>query len=102
MKQKTIDIKRELVGSAAARVVLCVGDRLADGKDCIISDIYKDTDIVYSHVVKVLLGLDKIKLITTHKHGRVRSIKLTERGNFLYQYLWSIRKFFDEGKSNNS
>ena len=97
MKSK-YSIKKELVENATARIILHVGDMAEAKKICIITNFWKDLDITYAHSLNVVNALDKKGIITTKKYGRVRAIKLTERGNFLYQYLWSIRKFFDEGK----
>lgn len=43
--------------------------------------IAKNLDITYSHVVRIITELEKIKYLETVKDGRTRYIRLTEKGN---------------------
>ena len=89
------DTRMELVGNSTARILLHIGDLNADKKICIITNFWRDLDISFAHAQKVVKMLERDGFVTSKKYGRVRSIKLTERGQFLYEYLWSIRKVFE-------
>ena len=62
-------------------------------------NFWKDLGITYAHSKNTCDALEHAGLITTKKYGRVRAIRLTERGQFLYEYLWSIRKLFEKNHS---
>jgi len=95
-RKLAIDIKHELIGNATARVVLHIGDLASQKKLCIVSNFWRDLDITYCHAMKICKELEHLALIDSYKHGRVRQIKLTENGEFLYAYLESVRMLFEK------
>ena len=49
------------------------------------SDVYASTvakgiDCTYSHVVKILMEMEKAKLVTFNKQGRLKLLTLTKKG----------------------
>jgi DNA-binding MarR family transcriptional regulator len=44
------------------------------------SKLAKQADCTYSHIVKIINRLEKAKIITSIKDGRIRKIELTEKG----------------------
>jgi len=68
-------------------VTLLVDDRTKYG-----SVLAKKTDCTYSHAVKILKTLEKLKLIEFEKKGRTKLIKLTPKGK---QVAESIKKIKD-------
>lgn len=50
----------------------------------------KKTDCTYSHTVKILNTLNKLKLIEFEKRGRIKLIKLTNKGRQVAEYVRKI------------
>ena len=44
------------------------------------SVLAKEIDCTYSHAVKILQGMEKIGLVVFEKQGRIKTIKLTSKG----------------------
>ncbi len=44
------------------------------------SVLAKEVDCTYSHAVKILQEMEKAKLVSFEKQGRIKTIKLTEKG----------------------
>lgn len=57
------------------------------------SILAKEVDCTYSHAVKILQEMESAKLVTFEKHGRIKTITLTETGNKIAEYIEKI----DEG-----
>lgn len=56
------------------------------------SVIAKKTDCTYSHVVKILKSLEKLKLVEFEKKGRIKVIKLTELGKQVAEHIKKIKE----------
>ena len=62
------------------------------GKNRYGSVLAKEVDCTYSHAVKILQEMEKAKLVSFEKHGRIKSIELTETGNKVAEYIEKIRE----------
>lgn len=49
--------------------------------------ISKEVDCTYSHVVKVLKELEKHELISFESDGRLKQIRLSDRGKLVAEYI---------------
>lgn len=54
------------------------------------SILAKEVDCTYSHAVKILQEMEAAKLVTFEKHGRIKTIALTETGNKIAEYIEKI------------
>ena len=54
------------------------------------SVLAKEVDCTYSHAVKILQEMEKSKLVTFEKHGRIKTIALTDDGNQVAEYIERI------------
>ncbi|MCD4666412.1 winged helix DNA-binding protein [archaeon] len=55
------------------------------------SILAKEVDCTYSHAVKILQEMEKARLVNFEKHGRIKSIKLTENGNKVAEHIEKIK-----------
>lgn len=55
------------------------------------SVLAKEVDCTYSHAVKILQEMEKAKLVEFIKQGRIKIIKLTEKGNKVAEHIEKIR-----------
>ncbi len=66
---------------------------LLDTKDDeYLSTVAKKTDTTYSHVVKLVKVIEKKKLLTTKRHGRLVLIELTPLGRETAKKIKEIKK----------
>lgn len=56
------------------------------------NNLYKNLNISYSTLFDVIIHLEKIKLITITKIGRVKKLNYTQEGLQIFNYLESICK----------
>ena len=56
------------------------------------SVLAKEVDCTYSHAVKILQSLERLGLVMFEKKGRIKLIKLTERGQTIADNLENIKK----------
>lgn len=56
------------------------------------SVLAKEVDCTYSHAVKILQEMEKAKLVSFEKHGRIKNIELTEQGNKIAEHIEKIRE----------
>ena len=56
------------------------------------SILAKEVDCTYSHAVKILQTLEKLK---TEKKGRIKLIRLTNKGTEIANHIESIKKTVD-------
>jgi len=56
------------------------------------SILAKEVDCTYSHAVKILQILEKLKLVEFEKKGRIKLIKLTKKGEDVADSIENIRK----------
>ena len=54
------------------------------------SILAKEIDCTYSHAIKILQGMEKFGLIIFEKRGRVKSVKLTKRGQEIADHIERI------------
>jgi len=55
------------------------------------SVLAKEVDCTYSHAVKILQILEALKLVVFEKKGRIKIIRLTNKGKEVADYIESIR-----------
>jgi len=55
------------------------------------SVLAKEVDCTYSHAVKILQEMEKSKLVSFEKQGRIKTIALTENGNKIAEHIERIR-----------
>jgi predicted transcriptional regulator len=56
------------------------------------SVLAKEVDCTYSHAVKILQEMERTKLISFEKHGRIKVIQLSEQGNKIAEYIEKIKE----------
>lgn len=56
------------------------------------SVLAKEVDCTYSHAVKILQEMEKAKLVSFEKHGRIKNIDLTDQGNKVAEYIEKIKE----------
>ena len=55
------------------------------------SSLAKQIDCTYSHVVKILQQMEKAGLINFEKHGRLKILTLTKKGNEIAEHIENIK-----------
>ena len=55
------------------------------------SVLAKEVDCTYSHAVKILQEMEKSKLVAFEKKGRIKTIKLTENGDKVAEYIERVK-----------
>ncbi len=55
------------------------------------SVLAKEVDCTYSHAVKILQEMEKAKLVTFQKQGRIKTISLTPAGNKIAEHIEHIQ-----------
>ena len=61
------------------------------GKNKYGSVLAKEVDCTYSHAVKILQEMEKARLVTFEKQGRIKSIVLTDNGNKIAEFIERIK-----------
>lgn len=56
------------------------------------SVLAKEVDCTYSHAVKILQEMEKAKLVAFQKHGRIKTIALTDKGNQIAENIEKIKE----------
>jgi len=56
------------------------------------SVLAKEVDCTYSHAVKILQEMEKNKLVTFEKQGRIKTISLTEAGDRVADHIERIKE----------
>ena len=56
------------------------------------SVLAKEVDCTYSHAVKILQEMEKAKLVSFEKQGRIKTIKLTDSGNKIAEHIEKIHE----------
>ena len=57
------------------------------------SILAKEVDCTYSHTVKILQEMEKASLVTFEKHGRIKIIKLTDKGQKIAESIEKIKNW---------
>lgn len=55
------------------------------------SVLAKEVDCTYSHAVKILQEMEKNRLVSFEKKGRIKTIKLTDNGEKVADHIERIR-----------
>ena len=55
------------------------------------SSLAKSVDCTYSHVVKILQGMEKAALVNFEKQGRLKLLTLTQKGTDMAKHIQAIR-----------
>ena len=55
------------------------------------STVAKTIDCTYSHVVKILQEMERAKLVSFNKQGRLKLITLTKKGTEIAEHIERIR-----------
>lgn len=55
------------------------------------SALAKSIDCTYSHIVKILNEIEKQKLVTFERHGRLKLLHLTKKGEDIADNIEKIR-----------
>jgi len=55
------------------------------------SILAKEVDCTYSHTVKILQEMEKANLVSFDKQGRIKVIKLTDKGNRIAENIEKIK-----------
>lgn len=55
------------------------------------SVLAKEVDCTYSHAVKILQEMEKSKLVSFEKQGRIKTISLTETGDKIAESIEKIK-----------
>ncbi len=56
------------------------------------STLAKEVDCTYSHAVKILQDMEKAKLVNFEKQGRIKTIRLTENGEKVAEFIERIKE----------
>ena len=56
------------------------------------SILAKEVDCTYSHAVKILKEMEKARLVTFEKQGRIKTIVLTDNGNRIAESIEKIQE----------
>jgi len=56
------------------------------------SVLAKEVDCTYSHAVKILQEMEKAKLVSFEKHGRIKSVQLTDSGNKVAEHIEKVKE----------
>jgi len=59
------------------------------------SILAKEVDCTYSHAVKILQTLERLKLVNFEKKGRMKLIKLTKKGTDVAENIDNIRELIN-------
>lgn len=60
------------------------------------SVLAKEVDCTYSHAVKILQDMEKAKLVSFEKQGRIKTISLTDSGNKIAEHISRIKELLSE------
>lgn len=55
------------------------------------SVLAKEVDCTYSHAVKILQEMEKAKLVSFERQGRIKTIALTDNGERVAEHIEKIR-----------
>lgn len=64
---------------------------LKNSKEVYASSLAKQVDCTYSHVVKILQEMEKAGLVNFEKHGRLKLLTLTKKGQEAAEHVDVLR-----------
>ena len=59
------------------------------------SEIARKLDITFSHVIKMINNLERLKLVETNKFGRIKILNLTEKGKKCAEHLSNAKNILE-------
>lgn len=62
---------------------------------CYASNIAKEVDCTYSHTVRIIQQMEKEKLLTFDKNGRIKTIILTKKGKDISETMKKLITLFN-------
>ena len=86
-KKKDLDIFEVFFRKKPAMILVALRK---NNKNRYGSVLAKEVDCTYSHAVKILQEMEKARLVTFEKHGRIKTISLTDGGNRIAEYIEKI------------
>ncbi|MFH0752117.1 MAG: winged helix DNA-binding protein [archaeon] len=60
------------------------------------SVLAKEVDCTYSHAVKILQEMEKARLVSFERQGRIKTISLTESGSRVAEHISRIKELLFE------
>ena len=57
----------------------------------------KEIDCTYSHAIKILQGMEKFGLVIFEKQGRIKTVRLTKRGQETADYIDKVAELLKRG-----
>ncbi|MEA3378991.1 MAG: winged helix DNA-binding protein [Nanoarchaeota archaeon] len=71
--------------------MILVALRQSAGRSKYGSVLAKEVDCTYSHAVKILQEMEKARLVSFEKKGRIKTIALTENGDKVAEHIERIK-----------
>jgi predicted transcriptional regulator len=62
------------------KIIVHIYSKVINDKKTFISQIAKETDVTFSHVNKIILGMIGLELVHTEPKGRMNYVQLTKKG----------------------
>lgn len=88
MKKKDKDIFEVFFRKKPAMMLVALRN---NSKNRYGSILAKEVDCTYSHAVKILQDMQDSKLVDFEKQGRIKTIRLTDNGHKIAEYIERIR-----------
>ncbi len=89
IQKKTKDIFEVFFRSKPANILVALRKSQRNRYGSVLA---KEVDCTYSHAVKILQEMEKSKLVTFEKSGRIKIIKLTENGDKVAESIERIKE----------
>lgn len=90
MAKKTKQIFEVFFRKKPAMILVAL--RKQGGRNKYGSVLAKEVDCTYSHAVKILQEMEKAKLVSFEKQGRIKTIALTENGETVAEHIERIKQ----------
>jgi DNA-binding MarR family transcriptional regulator len=87
VKKKEVDIFEVFFRRKPAMILVALRKNQRNRYGSVLA---KEVDCTYSHAVKILQEMEKAKLVNFEKHGRIKTISLTDDGNKVAEYIERI------------
>lgn len=88
-QKKTKDIFEVFFRSKPANILVALRKSQKNRYGSVLA---KEVDCTYSHAVKILQEMEKSKLVSFEKSGRIKIIKLTENGDKIAESIEKIKE----------
>lgn len=89
VQKKTKDIFEVFFRSKPANILVALRKSQKNRYGSVLA---KEVDCTYSHAVKILQEMEKSKLVSFEKSGRIKMIKLTENGDKVAESIERIKE----------